>query len=791
MYRAVSGSLQPFLGMTVSRHDSLSGRSLDEGRALVCDDCLTDPRVDREGCRRTGIRSMVVVPIPRGGLLVGVLKLASAVPAAFGEADVLAIQLAVGSIATGLSGAAEAKAIEALRRSEAEFRQLADAMPQIVWAARPDGVLDYYNRQWFDYTRRPRADDPRNVPDPNEAHAPAQANRWAEFVHPDDLPRADAAWAQSVRSGDPYTVEFRVLGGDDTWRWFLVRALAVRGPGGAITRWFGTCTDVEEQKASEAALRASQERFAVAVEAAELGTFHWTLPETSETVYDWNEKLREFFWVPAGTPVGPQIREAALRAEEKARVRDALQHAMTGAAPYDVEYQIHGPAGQSRWLRAIGRAFGSSAATGRPDQFTGVVMDVTQRKLADEEREQLLAAERSARNEAEHAGRMKDEFLATLSHELRTPLNAIVGWVQILKGSADATDLDEGLAIIDRNARAQTQIIEDILDMSRIISGKLRLDVQRVDLASLVRAGVDTVQPAADAKGVRLQVVLDPAAGPVSGDPSRLHQVFWNLLSNAVKFTPREGRVQVMLERVNSHVEASITDTGEGIDPAFLPFVFDRFRQADASTTRKHGGLGLGLAIVKQLVELHGGSVRVKSPGKGQGSTFTVLLPLTVVHPPASEPEILREHPRSQVPLNEHQTACGQLQGVSVLVVDDEPDSRSMVRRLLEECGAHVRVAGSAAEALQLVVEQVPMVLVSDVGMPGEDGYSLIRRVRGLAREQGGAVPAVALTAYARAADRVKAMEAGFQMHLAKPVEPAELIVTIAMAAKTAIQPNR
>jgi CheY-like chemotaxis protein len=379
---------------------------------------------------------------------------------------------------------------------------------------------------------------------------------------------------------------------------------------------------------------------------------------------------------------------------------------------------------------------------------------------------------------------MKDEFLATLSHELRTPLNAILGWSQILRNNPKPEDIEEGIQVIERNARVQTQIIEDLLDMSRIISGKFRLDVQRTDLAEVVKAAVETVTPAADARGVRIQTVLDPIAGPVSGDPGRLQQVFWNLLTNAVKFTPRGGRVQVILERVNSHLEVSIIDTGEGIDVQFLPHVFDRFRQADATTTRRHGGLGLGLAIVKQLVEVHGGSVRVKSGGVGHGSTFTVDLPLTALHP---EPEdaVERRHSEDGASLLLDDSSR-EIEGLKVLVVDDEADARNLVRRLLEDRKASVTTAASAKEALEILKTSRPDVLVSDIGMPNEDGYSLIRKVRNLPVSEGGNTPAIALTAYARAEDRMKAILAGFEMHIVKPVESAELIAMVASLAKRA-----
>ncbi len=440
------------------------------------------------------------------------------------------------------------------------------------------------------------------------------------------------------------------------------------------------------------------------------------------------------------------------------------------------EFEMIGLRGTRRWMET--RAVPLPMPDGRNGQL-GVTSDITARKQVEAEREQLLESERAARVEAQRASRMKDEFLSTLSHELRTPLNAIVGWSQILRGpAATPEDIAEGIATIERNARAQAQIIEDLLDMSRITSGKLRLDVQPVDLVAIINAGLDTVRPAADAKGVRLAATLDPAAVPVAGDPSRLQQVLWNLLTNAVKFTPRGGRVQVVLHRVHSHVEIRVTDTGEGIPAEFLPHVFDRFRQADASITRRHGGLGLGLSIVKQLVELHGGTVRVESAGPGAGSAFIVMLPLSAVHGPSEAPITHRAQTAAHQPLAAR--GCISLAGVRVLVVDDEPDARALVERLLHDCRAEVRTADSAADALAQFPAFRPDLLVSDVGMPREDGYSLIRRIRALAPEAGGAVPALALTAYARPEDRIRALAAGFQLHIAKPVEPTELIAAAA-----------
>jgi PAS domain S-box-containing protein len=424
-----------------------------------------------------------------------------------------------------------------------------------------------------------------------------------------------------------------------------------------------------------------------------------------------------------------------------------------------------------------------------------VVRDITERKRAEEalkkakeqseaadrERLALLDSEREARAEAERANRTKDEFLATLSHELRTPLNAVIGWAKILRlGNLRGQELARGLETIERNASVQAQIIDDLLDMSRIISGKVRLEVQAIDLPTVLNESIETLRATAEAKGVRLQVVVDPFAGPISGDPNRLQQVFWNLLSNAIKFTPKGGKVQILLERVNSDVEARVIDTGEGIAAEFLPYVFERFQQGDASTTRRHGGLGLGLAIVKQLVELHGGHVRVQSDGVGQGATFMVSLPLITVY---SEPDQERRHPRTAIRENPPFPEIS-LAKVHVLVVDDEIDSRDLVKRLLEMAGARVSMACSASEAMKRIVAGRPDVLVCDVGMPGEDGYSLIRRLRAReAEQQEGGLPAIALSAYARSEDRTKAIRSGFQNHLAKPVEPAELMAVVSSLA--------
>ena len=384
--------------------------------------------------------------------------------------------------------------------------------------------------------------------------------------------------------------------------------------------------------------------------------------------------------------------------------------------------------------------------------------------------------------EAREANRLKDEFLATVSHELRTPLTSILGWAHMLRtGQFDGKSAANAFETIERNARAQAQLIEDLLDVSRIITGKLRIDVRPIDPNSFIEAAVEAVRPAAEAKGVRVQKVIDTGLVSVSGDPVRLQQVIWNLLSNAIKFTKRGGRIQVRLERVNSHVEIAVSDTGSGIAHDFLPHVFDRFRQADGTTTRHHGGLGLGLAIVRHLVELHGGSVRAESPGEGQGSTFTVLLPVAPVYSNDSAEERVHPAARETLPAFE---CPDRLDGLRVLVVDDEPDTREMLRAGLVHCGAEVSVAGSAEEALSEMGNSPPDVLISDIGMPDEDGYALIRKVRGLPAARGGNVPAIALTAYARTEDRLQALRAGYHMHVTKPVELTELAAVVSSLAK-------
>ena len=416
-------------------------------------------------------------------------------------------------------------------------------------------------------------------------------------------------------------------------------------------------------------------------------------------------------------------------------------------------------------------------ANGRVVGASKVARDITDRIEAEKERERLLASEKEAREQAELANRLKDEFLAVVSHELRSPLNAITGWASLLRtGRLDAGQSARAVETILRNAQAQNQLIGDLLDVSRIVSGRLRLNIKPFQFSSVVEAALQVVRPAADAKSIRLESIIDPNAGPVTGDPDRLQQVFWNLLSNAVKFTPSGGRVQIRVQRVDSHVETSVADNGKGIDRNLLPLIFERFRQGDSTTAREHGGLGLGLAIVRHLVELHGGVVSARSPGEGKGAEFVVELPIALA-PSAGLGDESRIHHGA--------VASGafpmpSLGGLRILVVDDDADARDVISAVLSQAGAEVATASSTPQAIDLIDSWGPNILISDIGMPNQDGYDLIRKVRARSTDRASQIPAIALTAFARSQDRLKALSAGYQMHVAKPIEPLELVTVVA-----------
>jgi PAS domain S-box-containing protein len=544
----------------------------------------------------------------------------------------------------------------------------------------------------------------------------------------------------------------------------------MRNTSGTIVGASKIARDVTHQKRAEQAIRASEMRFRLTADSAPVSIW---MADTSKACTWFNKAWLEFSNRTMEQELGFGWVQNILPDDLDSFLRTYSEHFEARTA-FKTEYRFRRHDGEWRWL--INNAVPLyEGADGTFSGYIGSCVDITEFRQAATEREQLLVSERAARSEAERLGRMKDEFLATLSHELRTPLNAILGWATLLRRvQVGSDDYLKGLETIERNARVQTQIIADLLDMSRIISGKVQLDVQPVDLQEVISAALDAVRPSADAKHLRLRATLDAKAGRIRGDASRLQQVFWNLLTNAVKFTPAAGRIDVVLERVNSHVEISVEDSGIGIKPEFLAFVFDRFRQADASITRRHGGLGLGLSIVKHLIELHGGTVRVKSAGEGHGSTFIVALPISVAC--TSDSGTYERPSFADVDL----FGLPSLAGVTVLVIDDEPDARVLVSRIVEERGARAVTAQTGEEALRLLNTGSVDILVSDIGMPDYDGYKFIQHIRVSEPKPIRNIPAIALTAYARADDRQRALLAGYQMHLAKPVEPRELIAGIA-----------
>lgn len=666
-----------------------------------------------------------------------------------------------------------------LSSASLEFRALAELIPQLVWVSRPDGKVDFTNGRWRSYV--------------------GEVGSWNSRLHPDDAEVATHRWAESVRSGTPFEAEFRLLGADGRYRWFLGRATALRDENGRIVRWFGTATDIHEQKQQQVATAflaqaseilassldyeatlASITRLAVP-RFADWAAVDLLSPEGSihrvEVAHVDEEKVHlawELFrkYPPnlndqAGlalvlrtgktdfTPVIPDL-STLITDPELLRIMQALQLRSSIVVPMIARGRI---------LGAITFVMAESGRFYLPGEVT-TAEDLGRRAGVAVDNARLY-------KESLNVSRMKDDFLSTLSHELRTPMTAIFGWAQMLDaGRYTEESLKKGLSVILRNARAQAQIIDDLLDMSRIITGKLRLEMAPTDLNDIARAAEDTLRPTADARGVKLE--LHPAPEPciVNADRDRLQQVVWNLLSNAIKFTPRGGNVRLSVEPAENGYRVIVADTGHGISKEFLPHVFERFRQEDSSATRREGGLGLGLAVVKHLVDLHGGTVTAQSDGQGKGATFVVELPqhMQKEASPQTEP-VLRATPNAGPSVPEQ-----VLFGLRVLLVDDQDDARELVSEVLSLRGATVRTAANASEGLAQFLRNPPDVLVTDLGMPGEDGYQLLYKVRTLGSAATAFIPAVALTAYARPEDIQSTLRAGFQRHVPKPVDPDRLI---------------
>jgi PAS domain S-box-containing protein len=656
----------------------------------------------------------------------------------------------------------------------------------------------------------------------------SQQMTWTEMrnlLHVDDRERAKAAVEEALATRTDYDIEYRVNRRDNSEAWVSAKGRGIYDDHGSVSGMLGFVQDISASKATEETLREQADALRTLNEMGKLISAELDLHNTVQAVTNAATELTgarfgAFFYnvlneegasymlyTLAGVPRElfdhfPMPRATDLfgptfRGESVVRIGDVKLDSRYGKnSPYYGMPEGHLPVTSYLAVPVVSRSgevigglfFGHPDADLFTERDEIVVSGLAAQAAVAMDNARLYEAAKRARAEAEKAAsenerlyrqaeessRLKEEFLATISHELRTPLSAILGWARMLRmGQLSKDDAAKALDTIERNARAQAQLIDDLLDVSRIVTGKLRMDVQPADPNSFIDAAVEAVRPAADAKGVRIQKVIDTSAISIPGDPVRLQQVVWNLLSNAIKFTPRGGRVQIRSERVDSHLEIVVSDTGQGIAADFLPHVFDRFRQADQKTSRQHGGMGLGLAIVRHLVELHGGSVRAKSEGEGQGATFTVMLPITPVYQVDSSGGRVHPAARELLPPDD---CTERLDNLQILVVDDEADTRELLRQGLEYCGAKVKVVGSAAEAVEALIAAVPDILISDIGMPEVDGYDLIKRVRALPPERGGKVPAIALTAYTRTEDRLQSLRAGYDMHVPKPVELAELV---------------
>ena len=635
---------------------------------------------------------------------------------------------------------------DALRKSEAQYRLLFESNPQAMW------VYDLTTLRFL------------AVNDAAVRHYGYSRAEFLEMTIKDIRPREDVELLEKYLNGEypgfDHAGEWRHRKNDGTI--INVDITANRLTFAGRPAEFVLVHDVTERKRAETALRISEDRYRDLVDNShELICTH-DLEGRVLSVNPWASRVLGY---PRELIIGTNIRNGLLP-EYRAQFDEYLRTVTTEGSARGV-MKVRTATGEIR----LWEYYNTLRTEGVEKPIVrGMAHDVTERR-------QALKREKEARLEAEAANRVKDEFLSTLSHELRTPLTAIMGWSDLLlHDEVEPEKRSTAIETIFRNANSQCQLINDLLEVSRIITGKLRLEFVACELHSVIEAAAEGIRPTAEAKRVRLQVLLEPNVGPVFGDHERLQQVVWNLLSNGVKFTRKGGLVQVTLQRINSHIEIVVKDTGVGIKPDFLPHVFDRFRQADGSTTRNYGGLGLGLAIVRHLVELHGGTAWAESPGEDQGSKFTVRLPLMTFSEHQPE-EVLRQPAVSTM---ERDRQPASLDGLRVLVVDDELDARAFLTAMLERCGAQVVAVGSAREGLDSVESWTPDVLVADIGMPVEDGYGLIKKIRALPKEHGGQTPALALTAYARTEDRVRALSEGYQVHLAKPVDRYELAAVVA-----------
>jgi len=593
------------------------------------------------------------------------------------------------------------------------------------------------------------------------------AEEWWDRLHPDDRERMAVHLARAVEAQEPASADYRIVASDGTIRW-LSYAGQLQGPP-ERRHIVGTVLDITGRKRLEDDLREhatelseSRDVLALAMRGGSMGV--WSRDLTTDEVW-WSPELEEIVGLTPGSFNGTLTAFLEfVHPDDQPLVQRAVDDAIERRTDYTIEFRFKHAGGDWRWMEGRGRAVYDEA--GRARSLYGIGIDITNR-MRDE------IALRDAKQAAESANQLKDQFLATLSHELRTPLNSILGYARMLQTNTIPVDKrDRAIDVIERNAVAQNRLIEDLLDMSRITAGKVRLDPAPIPAATVLREAIDAVRPSADAKGVALELEMDPFAGLVTADTTRLQQVFSNLLTNAVKFTPRGGRVEVSLRRDGDSVEVQVADSGVGISPEFLPHIFEPFRQADARFDRGYGGLGLGLAITRQLVDLHGGTIRAASDGAGHGAAFTIRLPQA-----SGSGSVVDDSTASTADDVERDHAS--LQGLEILLVDDEPDTLTMFRDALEAAGAHVRAVTNGADALRAAESWPPDLLVSDLGLPGMDGYELLRTIRA---RRGPAFPAVAVSAYAGTDDRARALAVGFRAHFAKPIDPSALVRALASA---------
>ncbi|HWA76068.1 MAG TPA: PAS domain S-box protein [Polyangiaceae bacterium] len=807
LYSLAGVPREKFAGFPMPRNTEVFAPTFAGDGVVRSDDITKDPRYGKSApyhgmpAGHLPVRSYLAVPVvSRSGEVHGGLFFGHAETGVFTDRDERML-VAVAAQASVVIDNARLHA--ATLTAEEQYRALAESSPQLVWTTTPSGNVEYCNPQFIAYVGL-SLEQIRREP------------VWHLVVHPEDVPRAIDAWTTALSTGAPYEVEYRFRrASDGSYRWFLARGAGVRDVEGRIVRWVGSCTDIDDRKRAEETHRFLAEAGILLASSLD---HRQTLPALARLAVphmaDWcsielsnNEGNLERVAVAHADPhrldlireieqqFPPSENDASrriVRTGASERVREITDEMIAASARGPQHLELIRELGLRSWMavpilvdrRSIGVISFASSESGRlfEQRDLDIAEELGRRVGTTIDNARLFEMTQRERLRAEEASRAKDELLGVTSHELRTPLNAILGWSRMLRsGHLSEDKRARALETIERNAKVQVQLVDDLLDFSRVITGRLRINLAPLEPAQVIESAIDVVRPAADAKNVRLQVLLDPDAGTLNGDPERLQQVVWNLLSNAVKFTPRGGRVYVRMQREDSHVEIVVADTGAGIDSKFLPHVFQPFRQQDASVTRTHGGLGLGLAIVKHLVELHGGSIEARSEGAEKGATFVVRLPVSPMRPSS-----LAARANLVARSNERQSSfrCPpELEGLRVLVCEDEPDARELLESILTGCKANVTLAASVSEALDRFAEAAPDVLISDIGMPDASGYELIRRIRALPAEKGGRVPAVALTAYASMADRTRALMEGFQNHVAKPTEPQELIAAVAALA--------